>query len=205
MIADLLNPMRVDRPAAFRPPHVAFDDAGKSIGARRSTKRVAAPDLADLATVALDAEWVGVRVAEKSMQPQLALVTPLVTLAKNVERQTRLRRSRGRPVVIAVPRMCVNGKRQHFMSKLRDGLTGPRSELQPFFQRSEGDDVDAVPLSFRGALLQVLVSRGDEVIHTLIDLMYAKAPYTVMQRAVHIHPTVSELLPTMLGELKPLH
>jgi hypothetical protein len=34
--------------------------------------------------------------------------------------------------------------------------------------------------------------------------MYAKAPYTVMQRAVHIHPTVSELLPTILGELKPL-
>jgi hypothetical protein len=34
--------------------------------------------------------------------------------------------------------------------------------------------------------------------------MYAKAPCTVMQRAVHIHPTVSELLPTMLGDLKPL-
>jgi hypothetical protein len=34
--------------------------------------------------------------------------------------------------------------------------------------------------------------------------MYAKAPYTVIQRAVHIHPTVSELIPTMLGELAPL-
>jgi pyruvate/2-oxoglutarate dehydrogenase complex dihydrolipoamide dehydrogenase (E3) component len=45
---------------------------------------------------------------------------------------------------------------------------------------------------------------GDEVIHSIIDLMYAKAPYTVMQRAMHIHPTVSELLPTMLGDLKPL-
>jgi pyruvate/2-oxoglutarate dehydrogenase complex dihydrolipoamide dehydrogenase (E3) component len=45
---------------------------------------------------------------------------------------------------------------------------------------------------------------GDEVIHAIIDLMYAKAPYTVMQRAMHIHPTVSELLPTMLGDLKPL-
>jgi pyruvate/2-oxoglutarate dehydrogenase complex dihydrolipoamide dehydrogenase (E3) component len=45
---------------------------------------------------------------------------------------------------------------------------------------------------------------GDEVIHCVLDLMYAKAPYTVMQRAVHIHPTVSELVPTMLGELKPL-
>jgi pyruvate/2-oxoglutarate dehydrogenase complex dihydrolipoamide dehydrogenase (E3) component len=44
----------------------------------------------------------------------------------------------------------------------------------------------------------------DEVIHSLLDIMYAKAPYTVIQRAVHIHPTVSELVPTMLGELKPL-
>jgi pyruvate/2-oxoglutarate dehydrogenase complex dihydrolipoamide dehydrogenase (E3) component len=44
----------------------------------------------------------------------------------------------------------------------------------------------------------------DEAIHAIIDLMYAKAPYTVMQRAMHIHPTVSELLPTILGELKPL-
>src|SRR5271166_3467647 len=45
---------------------------------------------------------------------------------------------------------------------------------------------------------------GDEVIHCILDVMYAKAPYTVMQRAMHIHPTVSELIPTMMGELKPL-
>jgi pyruvate/2-oxoglutarate dehydrogenase complex dihydrolipoamide dehydrogenase (E3) component len=45
---------------------------------------------------------------------------------------------------------------------------------------------------------------GDEAIHCILDLMYAKAPYTVMQRAVHIHPTVSEFLPTMLGDLRPL-
>ena len=45
---------------------------------------------------------------------------------------------------------------------------------------------------------------GDEVIHCILDLMYAKAPYTVMQRAMHIHPTVSEFIPTMLGELRPL-
>lgn len=43
----------------------------------------------------------------------------------------------------------------------------------------------------------------DEVIHSILDVMYAGAPYTVMQRAVHIHPTVSELLPTLLGDLKP--
>jgi pyruvate/2-oxoglutarate dehydrogenase complex dihydrolipoamide dehydrogenase (E3) component len=45
---------------------------------------------------------------------------------------------------------------------------------------------------------------GDEVIHCIIDLMYAKAPYTVMQRAMHIHPTVSEFLPTMMQDFKPL-
>ena len=45
---------------------------------------------------------------------------------------------------------------------------------------------------------------GDEVIHCILDLMYAKAPYTVMQRAMQIHPTVSEFIPTMLGELRPL-
>ena len=43
---------------------------------------------------------------------------------------------------------------------------------------------------------------GDEVIHCILDLMYAKAPYTVMQRAMHIHPTVSEFIPTMLGDLR---
>jgi pyruvate/2-oxoglutarate dehydrogenase complex dihydrolipoamide dehydrogenase (E3) component len=50
----------------------------------------------------------------------------------------------------------------------------------------------------------ILGTGGDEVIHCLLDLMYAKARYTVMQRPVHIHPTVSELIPTMMGELKPL-
>jgi pyruvate/2-oxoglutarate dehydrogenase complex dihydrolipoamide dehydrogenase (E3) component len=44
----------------------------------------------------------------------------------------------------------------------------------------------------------------DEAVHAVLDLIYAKAPYTVMQRAMHIHPTVSELLPTILGDLKPL-
>ena len=46
---------------------------------------------------------------------------------------------------------------------------------------------------------------GDEIVHSLIDVMYADAPYTVIQRAMHIHPTVTELIPTMLGELEPLN
>jgi pyruvate/2-oxoglutarate dehydrogenase complex dihydrolipoamide dehydrogenase (E3) component len=62
--------------------------------------------------------------------------------------------------------------------------------------------VDRDSKLFLGA--SILGVGGDEVIHSILDLMYAKAPYTVMQRAMHIHPTVSELLPTMLGDLKPL-
>jgi pyruvate/2-oxoglutarate dehydrogenase complex dihydrolipoamide dehydrogenase (E3) component len=62
--------------------------------------------------------------------------------------------------------------------------------------------VDAETKQFLGA--SILGVGGDEIIHSILDLMYAKAPCTVMQRAVHIHPTVSELLPTMLGDLKQL-
>ena len=50
----------------------------------------------------------------------------------------------------------------------------------------------------------ILGTGGDEAIHSILDIMYAKKPYTVIRRAMHIHPTVSELIPTMLGELKPL-
>jgi pyruvate/2-oxoglutarate dehydrogenase complex dihydrolipoamide dehydrogenase (E3) component len=49
----------------------------------------------------------------------------------------------------------------------------------------------------------VLGTGGDEVIHCVLDTMYAKAPYDVLQRSMHIHPTVSELIPTLLGELTP--
>jgi pyruvate/2-oxoglutarate dehydrogenase complex dihydrolipoamide dehydrogenase (E3) component len=62
--------------------------------------------------------------------------------------------------------------------------------------------VDAETKHILGAA--ILGTGGDEVIHCVLDLMYAKAPYTIMQRAVHIHPTISELIPTMLGELAPL-
>ena len=45
---------------------------------------------------------------------------------------------------------------------------------------------------------------GDEVIHSILDVMYAKGSYRVIQRAMHIHPTVAELVPTILGELSPI-
>ena len=50
----------------------------------------------------------------------------------------------------------------------------------------------------------MLGTGGDEVIHGILDMMYAKAPYPVLQRAMHIHPTVSELVPTIIGALEPL-
>ena len=62
--------------------------------------------------------------------------------------------------------------------------------------------VDAQTKKILGASL--LGIEADEAIHAILDVMYADAPYTVIQRAVHIHPTVSELIPTLLGDLKPL-
>lgn len=62
--------------------------------------------------------------------------------------------------------------------------------------------VDADSKEILGAA--ILGTGGDEAVHCILDMMYAKAPYTLMQRAMHIHPTVSELIPTLLGELKPL-
>jgi pyruvate/2-oxoglutarate dehydrogenase complex dihydrolipoamide dehydrogenase (E3) component len=62
--------------------------------------------------------------------------------------------------------------------------------------------VDARSKQILGASL--LGTGCDEVIHGILDVMYAKAPYTMLQRTMPIHPTVSELLPTLLGDLKPL-
>ncbi|MCU1249241.1 MAG: Dihydrolipoyl dehydrogenase [Edaphobacter sp.] len=62
--------------------------------------------------------------------------------------------------------------------------------------------VDANTKQILGA--SILGTGGDEAIHCIIDTMYARAPYTLIERAVHIHPTVSELLPTVFGDLKLL-
>jgi pyruvate/2-oxoglutarate dehydrogenase complex dihydrolipoamide dehydrogenase (E3) component len=62
--------------------------------------------------------------------------------------------------------------------------------------------VDAESQKILGAAL--LGIEADEAIHCIIDVMSAGVPYTAIRRAVHIHPTVSELIPTLLGELQPL-
>ncbi len=62
--------------------------------------------------------------------------------------------------------------------------------------------VDAESKKILGAA--ILGTGGDEAIHCILDIMYSGSPYTTLQRAMHIHPTVSELIPTMLGDLHPL-
>ncbi len=84
------------------------------------------------------------------------------------------------------------------MMMTRIGRARERSETQGFMKVL----IDAETDRILGAT--ILGIGGDEVIHSLLDIMYADAPYSVIQRAVHIHPTVSELIPTMLGDLKPL-
>jgi pyruvate/2-oxoglutarate dehydrogenase complex dihydrolipoamide dehydrogenase (E3) component len=62
--------------------------------------------------------------------------------------------------------------------------------------------VDAETKQILGA--SFLGTSGDEAIHCVLDTMYAKAPYTLLRRAMHIHPTVAEFIPTMLEDLVPL-
>jgi pyruvate/2-oxoglutarate dehydrogenase complex dihydrolipoamide dehydrogenase (E3) component len=84
------------------------------------------------------------------------------------------------------------------MMMSRVGRARERSETQGFMKIL----IDAETKKILGAT--ILGIGGDEIIHSVLDVMYAGAPYTVIQRAMHIHPTVTELIPTMLGDLKPL-
>jgi pyruvate/2-oxoglutarate dehydrogenase complex dihydrolipoamide dehydrogenase (E3) component len=82
----------------------------------------------------------------------------------------------------------------------------PMSQVNRAYEKGETQGfikirVDAETRQILGAA--ILGVGGDEVIHVLLDVMYAKAPYTVVERAMHIHPTVAEYLPTILGRLGP--
>lgn len=116
--------------------------------------------------------------------PVYALFTdPPLARAGMTEREAR---ASGRPVLVGrramarVGRARERGETQGFMHVLVDGET----------QRIIG-----------AALLGI---EADEAIHCIVDAMSAGVPYTAIRRAVHIHPTVSELIPTLLGDLKPL-
>ncbi len=83
----------------------------------------------------------------------------------------------------------------------------PMSQVSRAYEKGETQgfikiSVDAETKQILGAA--ILGIGGDEVIHVLLDVMYAKAPYTVIQRAMQIHPTVSEYLPIILDKLEPL-
>ena len=94
-------------------------------------------------------------------------------------------RTRGRPLLI--------GKRP--MSKVSRAVE--KAETLGFMKVV----VDAATKKILGAA--ILGTGGDEAIHGLLDIVNADVPYDVLQRAVPIHPTVSELIPTLLSEMKP--
>jgi pyruvate/2-oxoglutarate dehydrogenase complex dihydrolipoamide dehydrogenase (E3) component len=81
------------------------------------------------------------------------------------------------------------------MMMARVGRARERGETQGFVKVL----IDEETKKILGAA--ILGIGGDEIIHSILDVMYAGAPYTVIQRAVHIHPTVTELIPTMLHDL----
>jgi pyruvate/2-oxoglutarate dehydrogenase complex dihydrolipoamide dehydrogenase (E3) component len=95
-------------------------------------------------------------------------------------------RARGKPALVAV------------MPMTRVGRARERGETQGFMKVL----VDAESERILGASL--LCIDGDEIVHVLLAAMAGDLSYKVIERAVHIHPTVSELLPTLLESLAPL-
>ena len=122
------------------------------------------------------------RVSDRITTYALYIDPPLGRAGMTVEQV----RASGRPALICrrpmtmVGRAVEKGETQGFMKVL----------------------VDAETKQILGAA--VLGVGGDEVIHEILDVMSAGAPYTTLARTMHIHPTVSELIPTMLQELSPL-
>src|SRR5262249_51891253 len=85
--------------------------------------------------------------------------------------------------------------------------TMPMSDVGRAYERDETIGmmrilVDAENEQILGA--SIFGIEGDEAIHEILDVMYAGKPYTLFRRAMHIHPTVSEFVPTLLEDLKPL-
>lgn len=103
-----------------------------------------------------------------------------VGMTENEVRETNRKALIGKRMMSRVARARERGETQGFMKVI----------------------VDAETKEILGAA--ILGIEGDEAIHCIIDVMYAKAPYTVIQRAVRIHPSVSELIPTLLGSLEPI-
>jgi pyruvate/2-oxoglutarate dehydrogenase complex dihydrolipoamide dehydrogenase (E3) component len=122
------------------------------------------------------------RVTERIATYALFIDPPLgrVGMTEHEARQTGRRVLIGKRPMTHVSRAVEKGETQGFMKILVDQDTG----------------------KILGAA--ILGTSGDEAIHCITDTMYADAPYSTLQHAVHIHPTVSELIPTVLGEMTPL-
>lgn len=84
------------------------------------------------------------------------------------------------------------------LSMQRVGRAREAGETQGFMKVL----VDADTQRILGAA--ILGVNGAEVVHSLFDIMAADQPFTVISRAVHLHPTVSELVATLLQQLKPV-
>jgi len=85
------------------------------------------------------------------------------------------------------------------MPMSRIGRAREKGETQGFMKVL----IDADSQLILGA--HILGVGGDEVIHVFLEAMYTNTPYTTLMNATHIHPTVSELIPTLLQDLKPLN
>jgi pyruvate/2-oxoglutarate dehydrogenase complex dihydrolipoamide dehydrogenase (E3) component len=122
------------------------------------------------------------RVTERIATYALFIDPPLgrIGMTEHEARQTGRRVLIGKRPMTRVSRAVEKGETQGFMKILVDQNTG----------------------KILGAA--ILGTSGDEAIHCITDTMYADAPYSTLQHAVHIHPTVSELIPTVLGEMTPL-
>lgn len=123
------------------------------------------------------------RSADARIPAYAVFVDPPLARVGLSEREVR---ERGTPALIAT------------MPMSRVGRARERGETDGFMKAL----VDANTKQILGAAIYGI--EGDEAIHTFIDTMTAGAPYTTLQYAMHVHPTVSELVPTLLDALKPL-
>jgi pyruvate/2-oxoglutarate dehydrogenase complex dihydrolipoamide dehydrogenase (E3) component len=122
------------------------------------------------------------RVSDRISTYALYIDPPLGRVGMTVEQV----RASGRPALVGQRPMT------------RVGRAVEKGETQGFMKVV----VDAETQQILGAA--ILGAGGDEAIHGILDTMSAKAPYTTLARTMHIHPTVSELIPTMLQEMSPL-
>jgi pyruvate/2-oxoglutarate dehydrogenase complex dihydrolipoamide dehydrogenase (E3) component len=107
------------------------------------------------------------------------------------------------------PLACVGMTEAEVRKSGRPALIGKLAmeDVSRAFEKGETEGfmkilVDAETRQILGA--SFLGTGGDEAIHCVLDVMYARAPYTLLKRAMHIHPTVAEFIPTMLDDLVPL-